>query len=336
MEIKDLAGISEPLTRLIEVISQGVGAVSSSYLIRRNADARAYEIRVISAALQEASEQNNLPVAYKHGEIKVWQKPDDSNLILNSGSIDERSNLRLDYQERKRQTNLENVTSVAAAELAGEKFIPEEKPSEDWVARFFGSAQDVSSEQMQSLWGRILAGEIRKPGSYSLRTLELVRNLSQKEAEKFILIGNMAIQIGESFVVVTHNKEWLDENRNITFGLFVELSEIGFLYPSELAKPVFDEPQPEELPFIYQDKLLLVKRHEIEKEIRLPIWKFTAIGQELLSLLQANVDYEYLNKVGEFFMQYGGKAFVGQVTSIEAGVIRYESLREIAAKTSKL
>ncbi len=33
MDIKDLAGLSEPLTRLIEVISGGIGNVSESYLI---------------------------------------------------------------------------------------------------------------------------------------------------------------------------------------------------------------------------------------------------------------------------------------------------------------
>ena len=41
MEIKDLAGISEPLKRLVEVIAEGVGAVTYPYLVRNNADAKA-------------------------------------------------------------------------------------------------------------------------------------------------------------------------------------------------------------------------------------------------------------------------------------------------------
>ncbi|MEH2395500.1 MAG: hypothetical protein V7K21_28880 [Nostoc sp.] len=39
MEIKDLAGISEPLKRLIEVMAEGFGAVSRPYLIKKNAEA---------------------------------------------------------------------------------------------------------------------------------------------------------------------------------------------------------------------------------------------------------------------------------------------------------
>jgi hypothetical protein len=62
MEIKDLAGLSKPLTRLIEVISKGVGSVTAPYLTRKNAEAKAHEIRVISDALDDVAQQNNLTV----------------------------------------------------------------------------------------------------------------------------------------------------------------------------------------------------------------------------------------------------------------------------------
>jgi hypothetical protein len=35
MEIKDLAGISEPLKKLIDVVSKGIGALSKPYLIKK-------------------------------------------------------------------------------------------------------------------------------------------------------------------------------------------------------------------------------------------------------------------------------------------------------------
>jgi len=43
MKISDLTGLSKPLTRLIEVIASGIGAVSRPYFIKREADAHAYE-----------------------------------------------------------------------------------------------------------------------------------------------------------------------------------------------------------------------------------------------------------------------------------------------------
>jgi Protein of unknown function (DUF2806) len=161
MNIGDLAGISEPLKRLIEVISTGIGNVYRPTLIKRTADAKAYELKKIAETLDKIAEDYQLPVVYKDGSIEVWQRPEDKTLILSDTPISERANSRLEYQERKRQNNIENVTSAAASQLINEDSIPEESPSEDWVNRFFNHAQDISSQEMQELWGRILAGETK-------------------------------------------------------------------------------------------------------------------------------------------------------------------------------
>ena len=42
IKIEDVAGLSKPLTRLIEVIAQGIGNVTTPYLIRKTAEARAH------------------------------------------------------------------------------------------------------------------------------------------------------------------------------------------------------------------------------------------------------------------------------------------------------
>lgn len=45
MEIKDLAGLSQPLTKLVEVISIGIGKLYEPAHIKRMANAKAYEIK---------------------------------------------------------------------------------------------------------------------------------------------------------------------------------------------------------------------------------------------------------------------------------------------------
>lgn len=51
IDIKDVAGLSQPITPLIEVVSAGVGAISAPYLLKKNADAQAYQIKTIANAL---------------------------------------------------------------------------------------------------------------------------------------------------------------------------------------------------------------------------------------------------------------------------------------------
>ena len=72
---------------------------------------------------------------------------------------------------------------------------------EDWITRFFNIVEDISNEQMQNLWGRILSGEIKQPSTYFLRTLEILRNISPSEAEIFRKVAELALKSeGKSFI----------------------------------------------------------------------------------------------------------------------------------------
>lgn len=46
-------------------------------------------------------------------------------------------------------------------------------------------AEEASSERMQKLWSRVLAGEIRRKGSFSMRTLRFLSEFSQSDARLF-------------------------------------------------------------------------------------------------------------------------------------------------------
>jgi len=72
VEIKDIAGLSQPITRLIEVLSQGIGAVARPYLIKKNASAKAEAVKTISNALGEVAKKHHLPVIYKDEGIEIW------------------------------------------------------------------------------------------------------------------------------------------------------------------------------------------------------------------------------------------------------------------------
>ena len=82
--------------------------------------------------------------------------------------------------------NICAVVGHAAMRLEN-KEVPNDEPDHDWTARFFNDVQDVSSEKMQVLWGRILSGQVERPGSSSLRTLGVLRDLDKDTANLFAL-----------------------------------------------------------------------------------------------------------------------------------------------------
>lgn len=330
MEIKDLTGLSKPLTRLIEVIASGVGAVSKPYLIRRTADAKAHEITVIAGALKEAAESQGVPAIFKDGEVEAWRKPEDTTLIVGHTIQEERSETRIEFQERKRQNNVERITSIAASDLFSESEIPEEKPDEDWISRFFTSAQDVSSEQMQELWGRILSGEIKRPGSFSLKTLDFVRNMTKQDAELIQLLAPLTVKAHGAYVIPVPDQDWLINNRLIYPSHHFMASELGALYPTDLTNRFFFLPEQSQSVITAGDRLLLIERNDITSEVQLPIWKYTRIGSEIIELIAPEPDVDHLRVLGEFFTKNKGKVQLAKIIeTLPDGNVRYTEAEEI-------
>ena len=101
---------------------------------------------------------------------------------------------RIQFQEEKRQGNIGTVVGQTA-ELLGDKDVPDQEPDHDWTARFFNYIQDVSSEQMQPLWAKVLAGQIERPGSVSIRALSILRDMDQSSAELFRTLCSVCITL---------------------------------------------------------------------------------------------------------------------------------------------
>jgi len=288
--------------------------------------------KIITAAITAAQKNSNLPIIYNDGAITAWQKPDDGSLVLEDTSIDTRVDRRIDFIERKRQSNIEAVTSAAARELASVADVADVAPDDDWVARFFTAAQDINTEQMQDLWGRILSGEIKKPGSYSLRTLDFIRNISTEEAKVFEKIGHLAFCASKQAFVWAEDKKWLESERGIRDSDHFLLAELGIMYPTDLQLSTFLSDVDETI-FRFSDHLLHVLRGGIVDKIDIKIWKFTGIGLEMLALLSPKFDNEYIGKVAKIFTNRKGEVTLGVVTAdFSDGRISYNIVRKYEAE----
>lgn len=100
--------------------------------------------------------------------------------------IQQRGIARFTEQQYRNQANIEKITGLAIQSL-NEDAKPEEM-DEDWIAHFFSKCEIVSDEQMQILWGRILAGEANKPRTFTKRTLDIVSAMDKADAELFTRI----------------------------------------------------------------------------------------------------------------------------------------------------
>ena len=294
MDIKDLAGLSEPLKKLIEVISSGVGALSKPYLIKKTADAKAYEIRAIAQAVRE-NQIDLKEIGYE--EEKVQLKSLDVESLKHELTIEERAKNRIDFKEQKKQKNIENITQYAAINLENEKTVSEEPVDEDWTSRFFNYAEDISNEEMQELWGRILAGEIKQPNSFSLRTLEFVRNLSKHEAQTFTKAANYVISSWNSPFIFKGTGDDALGKLGLSFEERLLLTEIGILQAeSNISRRLLKSD--EDATMVFESGRYIVKttKKANTAEHHIPILRFSKVGVELLSLLTTNPSEDYIKE----------------------------------------
>lgn len=260
--IINLEKLSEPVTKLVEVISAGIGRVYAPFGTVRQARADA--------------------------EAKIIHANADGAVI----EIEERAKSRVQYREAVRQQNIERIASQAAFEL------PERVSSDgvalDWTLQYFDHAQDVCDEDMQKLWARILAGEVANPGSYSKRTLQFLRTLDKHEAEAFTSICSVCVtDEGGWYQLPVESEMWqaLREKHGeadyvahfTSIGLLLPTS--GQLMPSRVRKGV-------ELTYFGRTYALETTEEEKEGplarlEIGIALQGFSSIGQELASIAGA-------------------------------------------------
>ena len=196
------------IEKLIDYAASGIGSVIgpilASWMARREADT----IRIAAQAeadvqiIQAQSKADTLQIIAKaQSDARAMLVPPGATV---EGELDiaQTAKLRVQFQEEKRERNIRNVLSQAAAELSDES-VPDNSTDHDWTARFFNDVQDVSSEQMQSLWAKVLAGEIRRPQSTSIKTLSILKNLDQATAKLFRLLCSISVTIGPDSTPIT-------------------------------------------------------------------------------------------------------------------------------------
>ncbi len=196
------------LEKLADYSASGIGSVAGPMLAtwraRREADANriAAEGEVERHRILTEGEVNSIrSLAKAQADVKASLLSSASSI---QGELDiaERVSQRIQFQEEKRQHNIESVMARAALEVA-DKEVQDHEPDHDWTARFFSNVQDVSTDEMQVLWARVLAGEVERPGSASIKTLDILKHLDSRTAALFQKLCSMCVFVkpdGESFL----------------------------------------------------------------------------------------------------------------------------------------
>jgi hypothetical protein len=209
-------------------------------------------------------------------------------------------------------------------------------------------------EQAQDLWAKLIAGEINNPSSYSIRTIEVLKNLSMEEAQLFqniapyisIFCGIVSIlsPIFWKPNAISSPLNFESQLKLVNAGLFVSNSLNGdggtaistdftdTTYSMKTIGETFDI-----LEFPKRRALLCASRKmDINTPFSIPCILLTQEGKEILQLIDSSseneLNYEYLKNLSLHFKSYFDLLNIivyKNATKQLDGNYRYEELEKI-------
>jgi uncharacterized repeat protein (TIGR03899 family) len=240
-------------------------------------------------------------IAQNHSLDALIQEKKPENTPL------ERAIEREKQRRERRQRNLERIVQLAYKscknETAGE-------PDQDWLYRFFDMAQDIYNTSMQRLWAQVLKREITNPGSTSMKALEVLKDMTPKEAQILQKSAALACSFGHDHSrkllvgLRAHNSIFSLNKREVTLSVslgnfqlpysnLLVLIELGLLHATELASGEIE--QEPALHLHYQGKNLSLQ--PMTKGIRLLYYRFSPTGNELCKLLGQRLNQQFYDQM---------------------------------------
>ena len=286
------------LEKLVDYTASGIGAVAGSMLApwRARQEAKAKLI----GAQADADSQRLIAEAQADARRSLVAPDETGGGVLEIDTDGIRQ--RIEFQEKKRQANIASVVQEAAAEL-GDKEVPDHEPDPDWTARFFERVQDVSSENLQRIWTRILAGEVEDPGKTSLRTLSILENLSQRDAIEFS--KEMEYRISNFLLKGFRDTMCGDDSGFV----LANLQEIGLINPSFSAQKIIRLGSRGQLWLEYNGFMLLVSgtpNTDLSDDLfEIDTIVLTKPGNEIANFCDSTPNIEYLSYFSRFLKERG-------------------------------
>lgn len=222
----------------------------------------------------------------------------------------------------KEQINLDQIGSHAAKILSETKIdetnVEETKEiSEDWLNEFENYGKLKSSEEMRFMFGKILAGEISKPGTYSIRTLRIISQLDNEAARLFqVLCSHSVVFVLNNEIIDARMiifKGNVDSNSLKDCGLsyfnLTILEEVGLIFSNfdttcNYAMCIANENNQVVATMRYNDidyGLVLIDKSKPLQELKLNGIALNASGRELINIVPKIDVSKYTQELIKFF-----------------------------------
>lgn len=233
---------------------------------------------------------------------------------------------KMTYTEYYKANNFLNVAKKADAYYSEMKHNDENNYQHnfDWYMRFYEIVGNISDEKVQDMWAHIMAGEINNPHSFSLRTIDVLKNIGKAEAELFSNILSHCVFRGYS-IFLPNYEEYL-EKCGISYSQIMKLSEYDLIYNDATLVVNFSVPKTEEILFINGNYVITIySERENVDTVKIKQFPLTTVGKELATLIeQCLCDDDFISFAKVLARNKNYIIKVHEIVKIEGNSVEYK------------
>jgi len=245
------------------------------------------------------------------------------------GGFEERALAAHQLRVSRFQLNRDKIAVKALEYIAESTENPElqgEVVDVNWLDIFGDYAEKISTPEMQQIWAKILAGELRTPGKFSRSTLLLLSNLSKSDAE-LISDYNAQRYAGGLLAKICDTDGFFNLD-------FIRLEEIGMLVDTR-KQVSWNEGMVEGLCIINNSRELAkitlsesgekkLKSKRKAESVTYPHIPFTLQGRELFSILKEPTIEQTVDTISNLFPGFAKQIDVYTINRVDENGINYD------------
>lgn len=244
------------------------------------------------------------PLVTQNDHYQSDKNKDNQYTVSTPHSTLKRALKRQQLIKIQQQQNLETIMGMSLTICP--ELTSRGRPDPDWLAHFNTMAEDIANHSMQKLWAKILVGESINPGTFSIKSLQTLKMMTQREATALQKCAPLCgyLEKEDSYLIL-HGyykkpsifdllRKGSTESVNLSqaglsFPNVLTLMDINILYRQEIESASLQKGQSMQL--VYQRKKLTLTAKS--NDLVLSYYKLTQTGDELKKLLQNPINKNY-------------------------------------------
>lgn len=218
---------------------------------------------------------------------------------------------------KKEIMNSANIYNFAKLMLNGKgKSLEQLLPTVDdeWLGMYDDISKNVSSQDMQTVWAKILASKCEDENSVSKKLLQVLQVMASKDAEFFSYLCSHSVMC---FNPVTNEKYYhffhlnakkdeleIYEDKYINHGYLIDFSSLGLINYDPLTETIV---RTDLLTMNYYGEKIYI--NSTNGEIRIGVVTYTSCGEELVKILHEGMSDKkeplLISKISEYYKKNG-------------------------------